>query len=46
MSLEILQRNLRTQELLGQTQEQTRQLEKQAGELVVARRRRRKRPRG
>ena len=30
MSLEILQRNLRTQELLGQTQEQARQLEEQA----------------
>src|SRR5262249_3563477 len=36
MSLEILQRNLRTQELLGQTQEQTRQLEEQAAELVGA----------
>ena len=37
MSLEILQRNVRTQELLGQTQEQARQLEQQAKELVVAR---------
>ena len=37
MSLEILQRNLRTQELLGQTQEQAHQLEKQADELVIAR---------
>jgi len=36
MSLEILQRNLRTQELLGQTQTQARQLEAQAAELVVA----------
>jgi signal transduction histidine kinase/CheY-like chemotaxis protein/HAMP domain-containing protein len=36
MSLEILQRNLRTQELLGQTQEQARQLEDQAQELVGA----------
>ena len=36
MSLEVLQRNLRTQELLGQTQEQARQLEHQAGELVDA----------
>ncbi len=33
MSLEILQRNLRTQELLGQTQEQARQLEEQTDEL-------------
>jgi len=33
MSLEILQRNLRTQELLGQTQEQARQLEEQTEEL-------------
>jgi two-component system sensor histidine kinase/response regulator len=33
MSLEILQRNLRTQELLGQTQEQARQLEQQTEEL-------------
>ena len=38
MSLEILQRNLRTGELLGQTQEQARQLEAQAGELVAAKR--------
>ena len=38
MSLEVLQRNLRTQELLGQTQEQTRQLERQADELVDAKR--------
>ena len=36
MSLDILQRNLRTQELLGQTQEQARQLEEQAKELVGA----------
>ena len=36
MSLEILERNLRTQELLGQTQEQARQLETQAAELVGA----------
>ena len=36
MSLEVLQRNLRTQELLGQTQEQARQLEEQASELVGA----------
>jgi signal transduction histidine kinase/CheY-like chemotaxis protein/CHASE3 domain sensor protein len=36
MSLEILQRNLRTQELLGRTQEQARQLEQQAQELVTA----------
>ncbi len=36
MSLEILQRNLRTQELLGQTQEQAHQLEEQAKELVTA----------
>jgi signal transduction histidine kinase/CheY-like chemotaxis protein/CHASE3 domain sensor protein len=34
MSLEILQRNLRTQELLGQTQEQARQLEEQTEELT------------
>ena len=38
MSLEVLQRNLRTAELLGQTQEQARQLETQAVELVGARR--------
>jgi signal transduction histidine kinase/FixJ family two-component response regulator len=38
MSLEILQRNLRTEELLGQTQEQARQLETQAAELVSAKR--------
>jgi signal transduction histidine kinase/DNA-binding response OmpR family regulator/HPt (histidine-containing phosphotransfer) domain-containing protein/HAMP domain-containing protein len=36
MSLEILQRNLRTQELLGKTQDQARQLEAQAEELVAA----------
>src|SRR4051812_6321065 len=33
MSLDILQRNLRTHELLGQTQEQARQLEIQTAEL-------------
>ena len=38
MSLDILQRNVRTQELLGQTQEQARQLEAQATELVEAKR--------
>jgi signal transduction histidine kinase/DNA-binding response OmpR family regulator/HPt (histidine-containing phosphotransfer) domain-containing protein len=38
MSLEILQRNLRTNELLGHTQEQARQLESQASELLAARR--------
>jgi two-component system sensor histidine kinase/response regulator len=38
MSLEILQRNLRTRELLGQTQAQAGQLEKQAEELVGAKR--------
>jgi signal transduction histidine kinase/CheY-like chemotaxis protein/CHASE3 domain sensor protein len=38
MSLEVLQRNLRTEELLGQTREQARQLETQAAELVGARR--------
>ena len=38
MSLEVLQRNLRTEELLGQTQEQARQLETQAAELVGAKR--------
>ena len=37
MSLEILQRNLHTATLLGQTQEQARQLEAQAEELVSAR---------
>ncbi len=37
MSLEILARNLRTQELLGQTQEQARQLEAQQVELAAAR---------
>jgi signal transduction histidine kinase/DNA-binding response OmpR family regulator/HPt (histidine-containing phosphotransfer) domain-containing protein len=37
MSLEILQRNLHTQELLGQTQQQAQQLEAQAEELVTAR---------
>ena len=36
MSLEILQRNLRTQELLAQTQEQARQLEVQTAEVLVA----------
>ena len=36
MSLEVLQRNLRTEELLGQTQEQARQLETQTAELVGA----------
>ena len=36
MSLEILQRNLRTHELLGHTQAQARQLEEQAEELVAA----------
>ena len=36
MSLEVLQRNLRTQELLGHTQAQARQLEEQAEELVAA----------
>jgi signal transduction histidine kinase/CheY-like chemotaxis protein/HPt (histidine-containing phosphotransfer) domain-containing protein/HAMP domain-containing protein len=38
MSLEILQRNLHTQQLLGQTQEQASQLETQAEELVAAKR--------
>jgi signal transduction histidine kinase/CheY-like chemotaxis protein/HPt (histidine-containing phosphotransfer) domain-containing protein/HAMP domain-containing protein len=38
MSLDILQRNLRTHELLGQTQQQARQLEEQAVELVDAKR--------
>jgi signal transduction histidine kinase len=38
MSLEVLQRNLRTEELLGQTREQARQLETQASELVAAKR--------
>ena len=38
MSLEVLQRNLRTQELLGQTQGQARQLQEQAAELVGAKR--------
>jgi len=36
MSLEILQRNLRTQELLAQTQEQARELGAQKAELAVA----------
>ena len=36
MSLDILQRNLRTHELLGQTREQANQLEAQAKELVDA----------
>jgi PAS domain S-box-containing protein len=35
MSLEILQRNLRTQELLAQTQKQTHQLESQKEELLT-----------
>ena len=35
MSLEVLERNLRTQELLAQTQEQARQLEQQTEELVA-----------
>ena len=34
MSLEVLQRNLRTQELLGQTQEQARKLAEQTDELT------------
>ena len=34
MSLEVLQRNLRTQELLSRTQEQARQLEEQTEELT------------
>jgi len=34
MSLEVLQRNIRTQELLAQTQEQARQLEEQTEELT------------
>jgi len=34
MSFEVLQRNLRTQELLAQTQEQARQLEEQTEELT------------
>ena len=38
MSLEVLQRNLRTEQLLGQTREQARQLEMQAEELVSAKR--------
>src|SRR6185436_14319667 len=37
MSLEVLQRNLRTAELLEQTREQARQLETQAVELAGAR---------
>jgi signal transduction histidine kinase/CheY-like chemotaxis protein/HAMP domain-containing protein len=36
LSLEVLQRNLRTRDLLGQTQEQANQLEEQATELVKA----------
>jgi PAS domain S-box-containing protein len=36
MSLEILQRNLRTQELLGQTQAQARQLEEQTSRLTAS----------
>ena len=38
MGLEVLQRNLRTEELLGQTREQAHQLETQAAELVGAKR--------
>ena len=38
MSLEVLQRNLRTAELLEQTREQARQLESQATELAGAKR--------
>jgi signal transduction histidine kinase/DNA-binding response OmpR family regulator/HAMP domain-containing protein len=37
MSLQILQRNLRTSELLDQTRQQAAQLETQAGELMAAR---------
>ena len=37
MSLDILQRNLHTQSLLGQTREQAAQLENQATELLAAR---------
>ena len=44
MSLEVLQRNLRTEELLGQTQEQARQLETQAAELVGAQAQGQKKP--
>src|SRR4029079_11019487 len=36
LSLEVLQRNLKTHELLGQTQAQANQLEAQARELVAA----------
>ncbi len=36
LNLDILQRNLHTRELLGQTQGQARQLEEQAAELVAA----------
>src|SRR5262245_32546387 len=36
MSLEILQRNLRTQQLLGQTQSQARQLEEQTQRLTAS----------
>jgi PAS domain-containing protein len=36
MSLEVLQRNLRAQELLAHTQEQARQLEKQTEELTLS----------
>ena len=39
MSLDILQRNLRTRDLLGQTQAQAQQLETQAAELVTAKQR-------
>ena len=38
MSLEVLERNLRTEELLGQTQAQAGQLQQQAEELVGAKR--------
>ncbi len=38
LSLEVLQRNLHTHQLLGQTQAQARQLESQADELLRARR--------
>ncbi len=37
MSLQVLQRNLRTQELLSQTREQASQLEKQTAELTAQR---------
>jgi signal transduction histidine kinase/CheY-like chemotaxis protein/HPt (histidine-containing phosphotransfer) domain-containing protein/HAMP domain-containing protein len=38
LSLEVLQRNLQTEELLGHTQEQAHELETQAAELVGAKR--------